>query len=166
MQGAPEGKARLAVFDFDGTSIAGNSPVLLVSHLLRRKMLKKRVVFRILLWAAAYKLRLPQNEAAVRGLVFTAFEGKPAAELTPDELKAALTAQQESLAEGLRGLQADHLKLKQKTDRAKSLAKQADILTRQLAELDKQQFAATRRAANAKAGHAACLLYTSPSPRD
>ena len=53
------------------------------------------------------------------------------------------------------GLQADHLKLKQKTDRAKSLAKQADILTRQLAELDKQQFAANRRAANAKAGHAA-----------
>ena len=81
MQGAPEGKARLAVFDFDGTSIASNSPVLLVSHLLRRKMLKKRVVFRILLWAAAYKLRLPQNEAAVRGLVFTAFEGKPAAEV-------------------------------------------------------------------------------------
>lgn len=80
-QGAPEGKARLAVFDFDGTSIAGNSPVLLVSHLLRRKMLSKRVVFRILLWAAAYKLRLPQNEAAVRGLVFTAFEGKPAAEV-------------------------------------------------------------------------------------
>ena len=81
MQGAPEGKARLAVFDFDGTSIAGNSPVLLVSHLLRHKMLTKRVVFRILLWAAAYKLRLPQNEAAVRGLVFTAFEGKPAAEV-------------------------------------------------------------------------------------
>ena len=71
MQGAPESKARLAVFDFDGTSIAGNSPVLLVSHLLSRKMLKKRVVFRI----------LPQNEAAVRGLVFTAFEGKPAAEV-------------------------------------------------------------------------------------
>ena len=83
------------------------------------------------------------------------YTGKPAAELTPDELKAALTAQQESLTEGLRGLQADHLKLKQKTDRAKSLAKQADILTSQLAELDKQQFAATRRAANAKAGHAA-----------
>ena len=39
MQGAPESKARLAVFDFDGTSIAGNSPVLLVSHLLSRKML-------------------------------------------------------------------------------------------------------------------------------
>ncbi|HIY82740.1 HAD family hydrolase [Rubneribacter sp.] len=72
---------RLAVFDFDGTSIAGNSPVLLVSHLMKRKMLKKRVVSRILLWAAAYKLRLPQNESWVRGLVFTAFEGRPACEV-------------------------------------------------------------------------------------
>ena len=76
-----EGSARLAVFDFDGTSIAGNSPVLLVQHLMRRKMLKKRVIFRILLWAAAYKLRLPQNESWVRGLVFTAFEGHPVAEV-------------------------------------------------------------------------------------
>ena len=42
------------------------------------------------------------------------YTGKPAAELTPDELKIALTAQQTSLTEGLRGLQADHLKLKQK----------------------------------------------------
>ncbi|WP_302398249.1 HAD family hydrolase [Eggerthella sinensis] len=80
-QGPPEGKARLAVFDFDGTSIDGNSPVLLVSHLMKHDMLRKRDVFRILLWAAAYKLRLPQNEAAVRGLVFSAFEGKPVEEV-------------------------------------------------------------------------------------
>ena len=74
------------------------------------------------------------------------YTGKPAAELTPDELKIALTAQQTSLTEGLRGLQADHLKLKQKTDRARSLAKQADLLNGQLADLEKQRFAATRRA--------------------
>lgn len=79
--GPAGGRVRLAVFDFDGTSIAGNSPVLLVQHLMRRKMLKKRVIFRILLWAAAYKLRLPQNESWVRGLVFTAFEGHPVAEV-------------------------------------------------------------------------------------
>ena len=83
------------------------------------------------------------------------YTGKPAAELTADELRDALTAQQKSLADGLRGLQADHLKLKQKTDRAKNLAKQAEILNRQLADLEKQSFAANRRAANAKAGHAA-----------
>ncbi len=56
------------------------------------------------------------------------YTGKPAAELTPDELKTTLTAQQESLTEGLRGLQADHLKLKQKTDRA-GLARQAELLS-------------------------------------
>ena len=49
----------------------------------------------------------------------------------------------------------DSLKLKQKTDRARSLAKQADLLNGQLTDLEKQRFAATRRAANAKAGHAA-----------
>ena len=78
------------------------------------------------------------------------YTGKPAAELTADELRDALTAQQKSLADGLRGLQADHLKLKQKTDRAKNLAKQAEILNRQLADLEKQSFAANRRAANAR----------------
>ncbi len=44
-------------------------------------MLRKRVIFRILLWAAAYKLRLPQNESKVRSLVFTAFEGRSAEEV-------------------------------------------------------------------------------------
>lgn len=73
--------AQIVVFDFDGTSIAGNSPVLLVSSLMKRGLLRKRVLSRILLWAAAYKLRLPQNEARVRGLVFTAFEGMPADEV-------------------------------------------------------------------------------------
>lgn len=76
--GAP---VQLAVFDFDGTSIDGNSPVLLVSHLLKHGLLRKRVVTRILLWAAAYKLRLPQDEALVRSLVFTAFEGRPVEEV-------------------------------------------------------------------------------------
>lgn len=78
---AEEGKARLAVFDFDGTSIQGNSPVLLVWHLVRLRMLAPSVVLRILLWAAAYKCRLPQNEAWVRGLVFRAFEGRPSQEV-------------------------------------------------------------------------------------
>ena len=76
-----EGPVRLAAFDFDGTSLDGNSPVMLVKHLAKLRMLNPTVLLRIGLWAAAYKLRLPQNEAAVRGLVFTAFEGKPAAEV-------------------------------------------------------------------------------------
>ncbi|WP_261428703.1 HAD family hydrolase [Xiamenia xianingshaonis] len=70
-------KVQLAVFDFDGTSISGNSPVMLVSHLARRRLLKPHTVFLILLWAFAYKCRLPQNQSWVRGLVFSAFEGWP-----------------------------------------------------------------------------------------
>lgn len=69
------GKVRIAAFDFDGTCIKGNSPVMLVRHLKKNGMIRKRIVSKILLWAAAYKLRLPQEEAWVRGLVFTAFEG-------------------------------------------------------------------------------------------
>ncbi|WP_455164540.1 HAD family hydrolase [Slackia exigua] len=70
------GQHLIAAFDFDGTAIQGNSPVLLVRYLQKRGMLGKRVIGKILAWAAAYKLRLPQNEAWVRGLVFTAFEGR------------------------------------------------------------------------------------------
>lgn len=72
-----DGPVQLAVFDFDGTSITGNSPVMLVRYLIQHDMLKNSVVLRILLWAAAYKLRLPQNESWVRGLVFSAFLGMP-----------------------------------------------------------------------------------------
>ncbi|MDR2716019.1 MAG: HAD-IB family hydrolase [Coriobacteriaceae bacterium] len=71
---------QLAVFDFDGTSITGNSPVLLVRYLQKHRMLKVAVVAKIAVWAFAYKFRLPQKEAWVRSLVFTAFEGKPQGE--------------------------------------------------------------------------------------
>ncbi|MEG0096618.1 MAG: HAD-IB family hydrolase [Raoultibacter sp.] len=80
-EGADSAPVQLAVYDFDGTSIAGNSPVLLVAYMARRKMLKLSVLFRILVWAFAYKARLPQNESSVRSLVFTAFEGKPKEEV-------------------------------------------------------------------------------------
>lgn len=73
--------AQIAVFDFDGTSIDGNSPVLLVTHLLKNKMLRKRDASAIAAWGAAYKLRLPQNESWVRGKVFSAFEGLPATQV-------------------------------------------------------------------------------------
>lgn len=75
------GKVQLAVFDFDGTSIDGNSPVLLVRHLALNHLIGKRIALRIALWGIRYKLRLPQNESWVRGMVFSAFEGKPAPEV-------------------------------------------------------------------------------------
>ncbi|MEC4272289.1 HAD-IB family hydrolase [Adlercreutzia sp. R25] len=76
-----EGKVLVAAFDFDGTCIQGNSPVMLVRSLARRRMLAPSVIARILGWGIAYKTRLPQNEAWVRGLVFRAFAGRPANEV-------------------------------------------------------------------------------------
>ena len=76
-----EGKVQVAAFDFDGTCIRGNSPVLLVRHLARTRRLSPSVLARIMGWGAAYKLRLPQNEAWVRGLVFRAFAGRPVCEV-------------------------------------------------------------------------------------
>ena len=73
----PDGLVHIAAFDFDGTCISGNSPVLLVRRLMKLGMLEKSVLARILLWGIAYKLRLPQNESWVRGLVFRAFAGEP-----------------------------------------------------------------------------------------
>lgn len=71
----------VAVFDFDGTCIKGNSPIALVWHLWFRGMLRFSTLFCIGIWAFAYKFRLPQNESWVRSLVFTAFEGKPKEEV-------------------------------------------------------------------------------------
>ena len=68
---------RLVVYDFDGTSITGNSPVMLVNHLIHKRMLTPWASLRIGFWAFAYKFRLPQNESWVRTLVFSAFQGQP-----------------------------------------------------------------------------------------
>lgn len=69
------GKHLIAAFDFDGTSIQGNSPVLLVRYLFHDSLIGKRIIAKVASWGIAYKLHLPQSEAWVRGQVFTAFEG-------------------------------------------------------------------------------------------
>lgn len=73
---AAQPKARVVVFDFDGTSMKGNSPVLLVRQLIFERKINMKVALRIGFWGLAYKMRLPQNEAWVRGEVFKAFEGQ------------------------------------------------------------------------------------------
>ena len=65
-----EKPVEIAVFDFDGTSISGNSPVILVRYLRRKGLLKKRIFTRIIFWALRYKLRLPQNESWFVGQFF------------------------------------------------------------------------------------------------
>lgn len=70
-----EGVRELAVFDFDGTCINGNSPVMLVNYLFWKWKVRPTVLARILAWGIAYKLHLPQNEAWVRSLVFSSYDG-------------------------------------------------------------------------------------------
>lgn len=71
----------IAVFDFDGTCIRGNSPVMLVKHLVFSGKLNPWVVLRIIWWAIRYKFHWPQNECSVRSLVFKPFKGKPKSEV-------------------------------------------------------------------------------------
>ena len=47
------GKHAIAAFDFDGTSIQGNSPVLLVRYLRGDDLLRKRVLAKVGAWGAA-----------------------------------------------------------------------------------------------------------------
>lgn len=81
MQKQKTGKAQIAVFDFDGTSIEGSSPSWLVNRLIFERKISPATSLKIGFWGIAYKWHLPQNEAWVRGQVFRAFEGKPREEV-------------------------------------------------------------------------------------
>ena len=77
MNETPTDKVKLAVFDFDGTSIEGSSPSWLVNRLIFERKISPITTFKIGSWGVAYKWHLPQSESWVRGQVFRAFEGKP-----------------------------------------------------------------------------------------
>ena len=74
-------KTKIAVFDFDGTSIEGSSPSWLVNRLIFEHKISPLTSLKIGFWGIAYKWHLPQNESWVRGQVFRAFEGKPKEEV-------------------------------------------------------------------------------------
>lgn len=84
---SPDAPREIAVFDFDGSCISGNSPVLLVRYLLKKGQVRTSVLLRILTWGIAYKLHLPQNEAWVRSLVFSSFDGMPEEEADAEMYK-------------------------------------------------------------------------------
>lgn len=67
---------KLAVFDFDGTCISGNSPYILTWYLHYKGRMTPKTAAQLISWGIAYKLHLPQNESWVRGLVFRAFKGE------------------------------------------------------------------------------------------
>ena len=91
---------------------------------------------------------------AKRGARYT---GKPAAELDNPALYEALSAQQSSLDDGLLGLHKQLNQYKKETEQLDAVVHRLEILNQQLSVLEKQSFAAVRRATNAKAGHAAAL---------
>ena len=105
--------------------------------------------------AAELRAALTREAAAFFARRGARYTGKPAAELDDAGLRAALEQQQHSLAEGLAGLQARHAEFKRQAEQARALATRLENLNTQRAALEKQAFAAQRKVANAKAGHAA-----------
>ena len=91
---------------------------------------------------------------AKRGARYT---GRPAAELDNPALYEALSTQQTSLDDGLLGLHKQLNRYKKETEQLDAVLHRLDILNQQMSVLEKQAFAAVRRATNAKAGHAAAL---------
>lgn len=73
------GKVVIAAFDFDGTCINASSPTRLVGVLGKSFQLNPWKLFRVGLWALAYKLNFSHKDPfAVRERVFTAFKGRNA----------------------------------------------------------------------------------------
>ncbi len=66
------GITRLAVFDYDGTSMDGQSGSLFTTYLLSHGMMSLPRALRLGWWGARYKLHLPYRQDEARELVFGA----------------------------------------------------------------------------------------------
>lgn len=73
-QGTEQGTSitRIAVFDYDGTSMDGQSGSLFTMYLLRRGIMSLPRALRLGWWGARYKLHLPYRQDEARELVFGA----------------------------------------------------------------------------------------------
>jgi len=60
-------KARLAVFDYDGTIISAQSGTQFTKYLLLNGYISPLSALKVILWGARYTLHLPHDQAAVRG---------------------------------------------------------------------------------------------------
>lgn len=74
-------KRRVAVFDFDGTCIGGQSGALFTTYLLLSRRMSLVRALRLGLWGARYKLHLPHRQDEARELVFGALRELSAAEV-------------------------------------------------------------------------------------
>ena len=60
---------KIAVFDFDGTVISGQSGFLFSAYLLRRHLSSVSRTLKLMWWGARYKLHLPQRQEEARELI-------------------------------------------------------------------------------------------------
>lgn len=60
---------KIAVFDFDGTVISGQSGLLFSAYLLRRHLSSVPRTLKLMWWGVRYKLHLPQRQEEARELV-------------------------------------------------------------------------------------------------
>lgn len=60
---------KIAVFDFDGTVISGQSGLLFSAYLLRRHLSSVSRTLKLMWWGVRYKLHLPQRQEEARELV-------------------------------------------------------------------------------------------------
>lgn len=74
-------RERLAIFDFDGTIIDGQSGLQIVLFLMRRKMLPLLTVIMVAWWGIRYKLKLPHEQSEVRERIFRIFKGEHVSEV-------------------------------------------------------------------------------------
>lgn len=64
------GPTRLAVFDYDGTILSGQSGALFSRYLLSNGLVTKRTALRLFWWGVRYKLHLPFRQDEARELIF------------------------------------------------------------------------------------------------
>ena len=65
-----QGQVRLAVFDYDGTIMDGQSGQLFAVYLLRHGLISTRTALRLGWWGARYKIHLPYRQDEARELIF------------------------------------------------------------------------------------------------
>lgn len=83
--GAERPMRQVAVFDFDGTSIDGQSGALFTTYLFRNRLMSPARLARLAWWGIRYKLHLPYRQGEARELVFGALS-----EMTNDEVDAVM----------------------------------------------------------------------------
>lgn len=86
----------LAIFDYDGTMISGQSGKLLALWLIRRGHLSMPAALRLALWGIRYKLHLPYRQSQARELIFRDLKSKD-----PDEVRKLMESFHHEVLKGI-----------------------------------------------------------------